>query len=130
MATPEEHAKYAERFLVIARITTPPLDRVSIAAAGEIYWKAVVQAAQAVQGYDHTADDQQHIRLRHQIRNAIGRAGFGRLQQSRLRNTLNSVIVNLHGASYEPHRIRSEDFPTYAAEAEYLAAMLLAKAPR
>ena len=53
-----------------------------------------------------------------------------RHQQNRIRNTLNSVIVNLHGASYKPHRIRTEHFPAYAAEAEYLATMLPAKAPR
>ena len=129
MATPQEHAKYAEQFLVIARMTTPPHDRISIAVAGEIYWKATVQAAQAIQGAEHPADGQ-HIRLRNQIRNAIGRAGFGKHQQNRLRNTLNSLIVNLHGASYEPHLISPADYPTYAAEAEYLTAILLSKAPR
>ena len=130
MATPQEHAKYADHFLVIAKITRVPNDIISLAVAGDSYWKAAVQAAQAAQGQHHPDDDQPHIRLNSQIRNVIGRAGFQPHQQRRLRTALNNVILKLHGASYEPHRIQPEHFSTYAGEAEYLTAMLLAKAPR
>lgn len=98
MADTAAHIRHA---LEYAQIADSLRDR-SPAAAGEIIWLALVQAAQA---NSHRKNPEHHTQSRNGIRSVVGRLPTGNQERVRLLNITNMTVTNLHGLAYRPSEI-------------------------
>lgn len=118
MADAAIHAHHALRFIA----TAEDVLHTNTAAAGEIMWLAVVQAAQAS---EHQRNDLHHTQSRKGIRNVVGQLPISNHVRQRLLGITNLTAANLHGLAYRPADIDEEQHQTDINRAKNLADALL-----